>query len=113
MWESTISMTSQPELAVPPLDVAELAKLAGAIFRELPSFTPALPVDPPASLAGLGPPSGGVPLGGVGLTAPLPGSGFPDFAPNSLAWPAAPSTGQLPGTAPMGPPFSLDNIPPL
>ena len=117
-----MSTTTQPETSA-PFDVVELAKLASAIFRELPGGAqppaglggaqPQLPAAAPVtSLAGLGPPAGGPPpLGGAGVTAPLPGT-FPDFAPHSLGVPSSPPTGGLPGNAPQ-PGFSLDNIPPL
>jgi len=114
------------------LDVTALASLANAIFREVPGGAPAgLPVNPPASPAGMGPPAGGPPpLGGFGY-APPPVSppvafGLPMVAPNRLVRPATPGLPVTPqtglpagGPPPLGgfgflpPPLSAPSVSPL
>ncbi len=107
-----------------PFDVAALTRLAGALFNTLPGQAPVLPDEIPAppplggvpvapvidgvpgALAGIAPPPGGVPLGGVGLTAPLPNA-----LPGDV--PRLGSQSGLPLAAPVQPGFSLGNIPPL
>jgi len=70
----------------------------------------AAPVGPPGGIPGqltqLAPPAGGVPLGGVGQTAPLPSS-LPGDLPQLSGQPG------LPTVTPARPEFSLANIPPL
>jgi len=107
-----------------PFDVAALTRLAGALFNTLPGQAPVLPGEIPAppplggvpvapvvdgvpgALAGIAPPPGGVPLGGVGLAAPLPNA-LPGEVPRLGGQPGLP-------TAPVAQPgFSLANIPPL
>ena len=95
-----MSITTLPDAASTPLDVAALTQLANDIFLQLPGGGTQLPVTPPASPMGIAPPAGGVPLGGLGFTGGIPSG-------------ALPPTGFSPPAAPDVPGFSLGSIPPL